>query len=84
MKLHSFAEKQKRLKSWTTFSQTEVHDESLRLKFVDTLKLYRNLMARCWEQEKITEEDVVELEDLERRLESLNEQARQTPGIRSR
>lgn len=78
MKLSALAARQKRLKFWNTFVKEQVQDKTLRLTYVDQLKLYRNLLARCWEHGQITQADERELDDLERRIEDLNEQARQT------
>ena len=85
MDLSRLAARQKRLKDWTAFLD-QVHREELRVEILDTLKLYRNQLAKCWEQETVPQEDYKHLFDLERELERLNEKARVTvrsPGSAS-
>jgi len=71
-----FAAKQKRIKQWNEVVQCSVENEELRLKFVNTLKLYRSLIAKCWEAEEVTEHDYNLMLDFERQLEQMNEEAR--------
>ena len=82
MELKLLAKKQKRLLFWTEFVESEVHDEQVRHETLATLKEYRELLARCWEAEAVSEDSQAQLEDLERKLEALNELARTTvtPG----
>lgn len=76
MNLDRLAACQKRILAWQDFLETHEISNSVRLKTLDTIKEYRNLLVRCWEQNRITDEDVNHLNDLERRLEGLNEDAR--------
>ena len=80
MELSDLARKQKRIKSWTSFLNNEVSDDSIRAQTVEALKLYRNYLSKCWEQRKISAEDKLKIEDLERQLEQLNEDARLRSG----
>lgn len=76
MDLRSLTRKQKRLKDWTAYLESEVSDKATKLSMTEELKLYRNLLAKVWEEEKITEEDQAEIEDLERKIEQLADDAR--------
>ncbi|MCB0329136.1 MAG: hypothetical protein KDD70_05720 [Bdellovibrionales bacterium] len=79
--LSGLSRRQKRLKDWSHFLETEVSNSNLnnseiRVQLTDTLKLYRNLIAKCWESESISRDDSASLTDLERQLEQLTEDAR--------
>ena len=78
MDLSRIAAKQKRLKTWTDFAHSDVQCEALKLKILDSLKDYRNLLAKCWENSAVSDIDMTKLEGLERELSDLNEQARMT------
>ena len=78
MELSSLARKQKRIKDWSTYLEEHVFDEGLKRRTSETLQQYRNLIAKCWEQERISESDELHLVSLERELEELNEEARMT------
>lgn len=76
MDLSSLTAKQKRLFDWTQSLSTPFPTDALRLKMEDTLKLYRNVLAKCWEAETITSDDEATINDLERQLEELSDEAR--------
>ncbi len=76
MDLSSLTAKQKRLFDWTQSLNNPYPTDTLRLKMEDTLKLYRNVLAKCWEAELITPHDEAAINDLERQLEELSEEAR--------
>ena len=64
------------LRKITRFLEQEVTDDSVRLQMSETLKLYRNLIAKCWEDEAVSEDDGGSISTLERQLEQLAEDAR--------
>lgn len=76
MQLSDLAAKQQRLKTWLRYLDTEVQSEELHQRMKDTLQSYRTALARCWKTEKITDQDRDEIQDLERQLEELDEEAR--------
>lgn len=76
MDLRGLARKQRRLQEWTHFLKEEVQDSSLRVQMADALKLYKNLLAKCWEEGAIHEQDVRNIDDLERKLEQLASEGR--------
>ena len=80
MDLATLTTKHKRFQDWSKFLQSELLSESLRLRTEDTLKAFRNVLAKCWESENVTPEDAQHIEDLERQLEQLNEEARLVAG----
>lgn len=76
MDMTSLTSKQKRLNDWMLALKEPFPTDALRLKVEDTLKLYRNVLAKCWEANALTSEDEATIEDLERQLEELNNEAR--------
>ena len=77
MELSELSRNQTRLQFLQSLlDNNEVTDEETRLKLVDTMKTYRNLIARCWETQTISEEDKTELANLDRKLEALHEDSR--------
>ncbi|WKZ57023.1 MAG: hypothetical protein QY326_09860 [Bdellovibrionota bacterium] len=67
--------KQKRLQSWTRFlSSIEAPD--VRQRMERTLREFHNVLVRAWESEDATDRYDAEILDLERQLESLDEEAR--------
>ena len=78
MEYLDLAEKQKRLKSWTDFAHSDVQCEALKLKMLASLKDYRNLLAKCWENRAASQADKDKLCSLERELSSFSEEARMT------
>lgn len=78
MDLSALASKQKRLKDWTQFSESEVQSEHIRVRFNEALSGYKAALAQCWKQGKISPNDEQVLADIERQLEQLDEEARLT------
>lgn len=74
--LARLAARQKRASDWDNFLQTEVQDPEVKEKTAETLKQYRALLARCWEENRITGGEEQQIRDFERQLEFLNEEAR--------
>lgn len=67
--------KQKRLKEWTRLYEG-ADPGPYRLKFLEALKSYRNLLAKCWETECVRSENLDQISDLERRLSQLADDLR--------
>lgn len=76
MELRGLARKQKRLKDWTQFLESAVKRDEIRVQMTETLKLYRNLLAKVWESEAVSEEEDASIQDLERKLDQLAGDAR--------
>jgi len=78
MELSNLAPKQKRIKAWTDFlNEHRPHlPEELNALYSDTLKEYRNSIARCWEDGEVSVAHTEAISNLERRMEQLNEEAR--------
>lgn len=76
MELSRLAAKQQRLKSWAEFANTQVSDPLIKQETMNLLELYQAALARCWKNNNVASEDIQELEDLERKLNELNERAR--------
>ena len=76
MNLSELPRKQKRIQEWSRFLREEKLDEDLRLHFVEKLKSYRNLIAKCWESDSVSDEDQGRISDWERQLEQCFEEAR--------
>lgn len=70
------AAKQKRLKSWTAFSNEETQDQEIKSKTDTSLKLFSEKLLAIWESGEFNQQDVAEIENLERKLEQLNEESR--------
>jgi len=69
MDLQELSRKQKRLHDWSQFLKDDAEEYSLRIQMAELLKRYRNILARCWEEEFISENQKKTIEDLERQLE---------------
>jgi len=76
MDLSQLAAKQKRVKDWSNFLENEVQPSDLKGRTASKLKEYRNLLARCWQDQEISEKDELAILSLERDLVRLNEEAR--------
>lgn len=76
MDMTRIAAQQKRLRYWNEVLKKGIQDEALKLRFVDTVKLFRNLLARAWERGELLEEDITRLNDLTRQIEQLEEESR--------
>ncbi len=74
--MKQLAEKQKRLKDWKYWLEHETEDPAIKVQTSQTLQNYSELLFNCWEKGQISIDDSRKLEDLERRLEQLNEEAR--------
>ncbi len=79
MDLSRLTAMQKRAHDWEDFiAQGGAQSRDLRVDTVATLTRYKHAIAYCWKNKEITANDVRTLEDLERKLEVLNERARLT------
>ncbi|MBN8550675.1 MAG: hypothetical protein J0M12_15270 [Deltaproteobacteria bacterium] len=78
MELSALAAKQKRIQTWSQFIESEVQEPSLRNRFTSTLDRYRTTLVRAWKAGSISQEDENEMNDLERQLEQLDDEARLT------
>ncbi|MBX7137838.1 MAG: hypothetical protein K1X83_07620 [Oligoflexia bacterium] len=76
MDISVLAAKQKRLKDWTLFLESEVTDPKMRERIEQALRSFANTLFRCWDKGAIDQADAEQLGDLERILEQLNEEAR--------
>lgn len=76
MKTIDISRKQKRLQTWSRHAAEQGISEPTRQRFFDLLKLYRNTLARCWEDAEPAEDELLKLEDLERQLEALHAASR--------
>jgi hypothetical protein len=70
------AAKQKRANDWAKFIDQEVVEPALKVSVQKDLSEYRSILTRCWERNEVSSQDQAALENLERRLEELNEAAR--------
>ena len=70
------AAKQKRVKSWQMFLKEENPNSEIKTKTEQTLKTLSEKLLQIWETKSCSEEDKYKIEDLERILEQLNEEAR--------
>lgn len=76
MNLASLAAKQKRIKDWSSFFDSEVSDTELKREFGRVLTTYRHMLLKLWETQGINPTDEKQILDLERRLEGFMEEAR--------
>ncbi|MCO6432154.1 MAG: hypothetical protein J5J00_14950 [Deltaproteobacteria bacterium] len=70
------ARKQKRLKDWKTFADTEIQDAGIRKETKSKLLAYAAVLERVWENQSLDAASAEEIDELERVLEQLNEEAR--------
>lgn len=76
MNLRRLAARQKRAQQWSkSVAQGNVR-EDLRVIFVDTLRRYKNHLAKCWEVQSIDSDEAHILLDLERQLQDLENESR--------
>lgn len=80
METGKLAEKQKRIKGWTKCLNELEDGDPRRLDLYDTLKKFRNLLTKCWEEEEVDEVSFNQIEDLERELEQLFKEAHLSSG----
>ena len=79
MEQAGLARKQKRIKDWLDFIQGGgVQDPQLRSQVLQAIEAYKRILAKCWQAKATTPSEEVEILDLERKLEELNEQSRMT------
>jgi hypothetical protein len=77
MDLATLAAKQKRAKDWADFiAAGEVQDSATKLAIEERLAAFRAALKRVWESETASPADEATIEDLERQLVQLNEEAR--------
>ena len=77
LELSRLAAKQKRLQDWRKFlSQGSVQPEELKQRTNKVLEDYAAVLEHCWEEKNLTDENLKKIDDLERQLEELNEEAR--------
>ncbi|RMG41099.1 MAG: hypothetical protein D6719_09210 [Candidatus Dadabacteria bacterium] len=76
MELSELAARQKRLKFFSRILPHSLSDSRLKERAAELLNSYRNLLAKVWETQSITEDDRLKLLSLERELEELTEAAR--------
>lgn len=80
MKLATLAARQKRAKDWEEVIATENLSASLKDRMTTTLREYRELLVKCWEQQNVSVEDEIRAKDLERRLQELHGETRLVAG----
>ena len=76
LEVQSLSRKQKRIVAWSELLEEGISDQTLQNKITEKLKLFRNLLAKHWENEGCNQEELDQLENLERDLEQLAEEAR--------
>lgn len=76
MDLSRLSAEEKRLKDWQHFIDSEDMNPDVKNTFRDEIKAFRNLLARLWEQESVSEQDQHQLLDMRRKLSQLMEEAR--------
>jgi hypothetical protein len=72
--------RQKKAITWANFLN-DLKDESLKSRLSEALLSYQNILARCWEEGQVSEEDELRLLTLERELTKMNEEVRMTVHI---
>jgi len=80
MKLATLAARQKRAKDWEEVIATEKLSEDLKDRMGQTLREYRELLVKCWDQQNVSVEDEIRAKDLERRLQELHGESRLVAG----
>lgn len=70
------AAKQKRLITWRQFSKEEIQDPAIRGQTELTLSEFGDLLNKIWESRTLTDADKFKIDNFERKLEQLNEEAR--------
>lgn len=70
------AARQKRIKTWQDFNQHETQDPSIRSATEEKLSLLSNALLKVWDSRCLTPEELANIDNLERQLEQLNEEAR--------
>ena len=80
MELTSLAIKNKRVKDWQHFAESEIFDDRLKSRVLQTLGLYKSTLLKVWHAGAASAEDEQKILDFERQLEEFNEQARLRVG----
>ena len=79
--LSRLAAYQKRLHDWRDYNSTEVKDLIIKSEIDKLISTLSELLLKCWDENNFSQEDEFKVQDLERQLEQLNEEARvRTPG----
>ena len=77
MDLATLSAKQKRANDWADFiAAGEVHDRNIKASMEERLTTFRAALKRVWEAESVSAADEAAIEDLERQLVQLSEEAR--------
>lgn len=77
MDLATLSAKQKRANDWANFiAAGEAHDPMIRAAIEQRLTAFRGALKRVWEAGNFSAADEATIEDLERQLVQLNEEAR--------
>lgn len=76
MDIKRLSAKQKRIMDWESARAGSEVDPELTLQFKELLKEYRNLLAKCWQEEHFTEPEIAEIENLEARIDQIHEESR--------
>lgn len=81
MDLSRLPAKLKRHKDWLAFTKNELQDQSLREPTLQLLARFHTALTKCWEAKVVSDSAALEIADLERQLEQLNQEARlRVPG----
>jgi hypothetical protein len=73
--------KQKRLITWEKFLQEELQNPEIKFKTESLIESFSKVLLKIWENNAYSETDKQEIEDLERKLEQLNEESRLRTSI---
>jgi len=76
MELPRLAAKQKRYVDILNFAEHEVKDPQVKPNLLKVLGSYKQALAKCWSAQAVTPENQLEIETIERELETLHNQAR--------
>ena len=76
MELDILAAKQKRLRDWSNFLKEQPVKYEVKVKTQALLELYARALYDCWKKRSLDQSDIFKLDDYERQLEQLNEEAR--------
>lgn len=80
MDLARISARQKRYRDWEEYlsEPSNVQTDELRSRITNTLQEYRSVLTSCWENSSVNEADEHKLQDLERELDRMHEEARLT------
>ena len=74
--------KQKRLITWENFVEHEIQDEDMKEQTGKLIGAFSAALLKIWENNAYSDQDKMNLEDLERKLEQLNEESRLRTALR--